>query len=59
MPELRFAHRLALRLGRTLPELSATLSAQEFGAWAAFFELESQTGQAQEGDAYLASLFGG
>ena len=39
-PDLRFALLLARSMGRTLDELGRTCSAEEFGLWAALYEVE-------------------
>ena len=56
--ELRFRHRLALALGRTVAELDATLSSRELVEWMAFWQLEPFGGPQEDyRSGLLAMLF--
>jgi hypothetical protein len=52
-------HRMALRLGRTVAEISRTMSAQEYMAWCLFFEQENKSPGQREADSELMTLFPG
>lgn len=54
-PERRALFGLALQLGRTVAELEATLSAQEFVQWLAWFEIREQ--KAKPEDAAMQQWF--